>query len=200
MLDKNFKEFIALLEKKRVKYLVIGGYAVGIHGFPRYTEDLDIFIALSPQNAAKMPSVFEEFGFKNLAISKDDFLKKDYVVEVGREPLKIQILTGIDGVTFNECYRNKVFIVDDRQVIPFIGIAELLKNKKASPRAKDKIDLAELKRVIKNQEKACGLEVERAMALHKAGQNPLVDGDQLMRKARKRIEGKHSKKKQSSND
>ena len=151
MLDKNFKEFIALLEKEAVKYLVIGGYAVGIHGFPRYTEDLDIFIAISPHNAERMPLVFQEFGFTDFALSKEDFLRKDYIVEVGREPLKIQVLTGIDGVTFDECYQNKLMVTDGRQKIPFIGIEQLLKNKKASPRAKDKIDLEELKHIQKKK-------------------------------------------------
>jgi hypothetical protein len=153
MLNRNFKEFIELLEKKAVKYLVIGGYAVGIHGFPRYTEDLDIFIAVSPQNASKMPSVFSEFGFTDLPITKEDFLKRDFVVEVGREPLKIQVLTGIDGVTFNECYQNRIIIDDGGQKIPFIGIEQLLKNKTASPRAKDKIDVEELKQIQKKKGK-----------------------------------------------
>ncbi len=88
MLEKNFREFIALLEREQVKYLVIGGHAVAAHGFPRFTVDLDIFIAINPKNAVKMLTVFKEFGFGSLAITKDDFLKGDYVVEVGREQPK----------------------------------------------------------------------------------------------------------------
>ena len=149
ILNKNFHEFIALLEKAGVKYLIIGGYALGIHGFPRYTADLDVFIAVSQDNAAKMPAVFAEFGFPDLDISKEDFLKKDFVVEVGREPWKIQVLTGIDGVTFDQCYKGKILVKDGALDVPFIGLDELVKNKAASPRAKDKIDFQELSRIRK---------------------------------------------------
>ena len=151
MLNTSFHEFLVLLAKHSVKYLVVGGYALGVHGFPRYTADLDVFIAVSPENAKKMPEVFKEFGFPDLDISEHDFLQKDFVIEIGREPWKIQVLTGIDGVTFNECDKGKLFVEDRELKIPFIGFDQLLKNKAASPRAKDKIDLAELKR-IKSQD------------------------------------------------
>jgi len=151
MLEKNFREFIALLEKEQVKYLVIGGHAVAAHGFPRFTVDLDIFIAINPKNAVKMLAVFKEFGFGNLALTEDDFLKEDYVVEVGREPLKIQVLTGIDGVTFDECYKKRITISDEGLQVPFIGLGQLLKNKAASARPKDRIDLEELKRLQMQQ-------------------------------------------------
>lgn len=103
MLNKHFREFIGLLEKRRVKYLVVGGYAVRLHGFPRYTGDLDVFIAVSPENAAKMLTVFAEFGFGDLGLGTADFLEAETVVEIGREPMEIQVLTGIDGVTFEQC-------------------------------------------------------------------------------------------------
>jgi hypothetical protein len=144
MLNKNFQEFIELLEKHAVKYLVVGGYAVGLHGFPRYTGDLDVFIALSPANAAKILRVFADFGFADLGLKPEDFLEPDMVVEIGREPLKIQILTGIDGVTFDQCYAGRTLLSQGALKIPFIGLDQLLQNKAASPRGKDKIDLEEL--------------------------------------------------------
>ena len=147
MLEKNFREFITLLEKEHVKYLVIGGHAVAVHGFPRYTVDLDIFIAINQKNAVKMLTVFKDFGFGSLALTEDDFLKEDYVVEVGREPLKIQVLTGIDGVAFDECYKERITINDRGLEVPFIGLGQLLKNKAASARPKDRIDLEELNRL-----------------------------------------------------
>jgi hypothetical protein len=89
MLEMKFREFIALLEKEHVKYLVIDGHAVAVPGFPRYTVELDIFIAINPRNAARMLTVFKDFGFGSLALTKSDFLKEDNVVDVGREPLRI---------------------------------------------------------------------------------------------------------------
>ena len=147
MLNRHFQEFIELLEKQNVRYLLIGGYAVGFHGFPRYTGDLDVFIAIDSENAEKLLRVFGLFGFSDLGLEVNDFLEKDIVVEIGREPLKIQILTGIDGVEFEECYDGRAYLDIYDLKIPFIGFDELLKNKEASPRAKDKIDVDELKRL-----------------------------------------------------
>lgn len=151
MLNRHFQEFIELLESHGVKYVVVGGYAVGLHGFPRYTGDLDVFIAISEENAGRLFSVFSEFGFPDLGLTEKDFLEEEVVVEIGREPLKIQVLTGIDGVTFDECYENRTYFELEKARVPFIGFDELLKNKAASPRAKDKIDLEELKRIRDDQ-------------------------------------------------
>ena len=147
MLNKHFREFIELLEKNKVRYLIVGGYAVGLHGFPRYTGDLDVFIAISEENARSVLQSFSDFGFADLGLSEGDFLEEEIVIEIGREPLKIQVLTGIDGVTFEECWIEKKEIALSDTTIPFIGIESLLKNKEASDRAKDKIDLEELKRI-----------------------------------------------------
>ena len=146
MFNKHFREFIELLESRGVEYLVVGGYAVGVHGFPRYTGDLDVFVALKENNAKKILRVLEEFGFSDLGLSVNDFLEPDMVVEIGREPMKIQVLTGIDGVSFDECREEmKRFSIDGIEV-PFIGIECLLRNKEASPRSKDKIDFEELRK------------------------------------------------------
>jgi hypothetical protein len=147
ILNRHFQEFLELLESRGVEYLVVGGYAVGLHGFPRYTGDLDIFIAISEDNARKLIEVFEAFGFSNLGLNAKDFLEEEIVVEIGREPLKIQILTGIDGVRFEDCYEGRTYLELEERKVPFIGFHDLLKNKAASGRAKDKIDLEELKRI-----------------------------------------------------
>lgn len=147
MLNKHFREFIELLEKNKVRYLIVGGYAVGLHGFPRYTGDLDVFIAISEENARSILQGFKDFGFTDLGLTEKDFLDEEIVIEIGREPLKIQVLTGIDGVTFEECWLEKKEVILSGKTIPFIGIESLLKNKAASGRAKDKIDLEELRRI-----------------------------------------------------
>jgi predicted nucleotidyltransferase len=147
MLNRHFLEFIASLEKHGARFLVVGGYAVGIHGFPRYTGDLDVFIAISRDNARRILQAFADFGFNDLGLDENDFMEEEVVVEIGREPLKIQVLTGIDGVSFDECYAERISVVVDGHQIPFIGFESLLKNKAASPRAKDQIDLLELTRL-----------------------------------------------------
>ena len=143
-LNQDFREFIGLLESEAVSYLIVGGYAVGLHGFPRYTGDIDFFVAIEAENAGKLVRVFELFGFGEIGLTEDDFLTEDFVIEVGREPRKIQVLTGIDGVTFAECYQHRVEVEDEGLKMKFIGKDDLLKNKAASARPKDLIDLQTL--------------------------------------------------------
>ena len=147
ILNRHFREFIELLAKHKVEYLVVGGYAVGLHGFPRYTGDLDIFVAISKDNAARLVKVFSDFGFSDLGLKETDFLEEETIVEIGREPAKIQILTGIDGVAFGTCYGHRIIFDDDGLSVPFISFDDLVVNKASSPRAKDKIDLEELRRL-----------------------------------------------------
>jgi predicted nucleotidyltransferase len=146
-LNKDFQEFIALLEARGVDYLVVGGYAVGLHGFPRFTGDLDFFVAISEANAAKLMEVFADFGFGDIGLRPDDFLAKDFVVEIGREPRKIQVLTGIDGVVFDECFAHRVEVEIAGMTVKFIGKTDLIRNKTAAARPKDLIDAEQLGKI-----------------------------------------------------
>ncbi len=146
MLPRPFKEFIKLLEGNKVKYLIVGGYAVSIHGYPRYTGDLDIFIAIDASNAQGTLQAFREFGFTDLEISKSDFLEPDTVVEIGREPLKIQVMTGIDGVQFDECFDSKIEVDIEDLKLPVISYEMLIRNKLSTGRGKDKVDAEELQK------------------------------------------------------
>ncbi len=145
-LNQDFREFIGLLEAREVRYLVVGGYAVGLHGFPRYTGDIDFFIALDPDNADRVMAVFDDFGFGKVGVTSKDFLTPHSVIEIGREPRKIQVLTGIDGVEFEHCYNNRIQMPRGSGSIDVIGREDLLANKRASGRAKDLLDVAELTR------------------------------------------------------
>lgn len=158
MLNKHFQDFLGLLEKHKVEYVIVGGYAVGVHGFPRYTGYIDVFVGISGQNAGRLVDVFNEFGFAFLSLKAGDFLEPDTVVEVGREPMKIQVLTGIDGVTFDRCRSDRMMVNISGLQVPFIGFESLLANKAASPRSKDRIDLEELTRLRDLQKKR---EIER---------------------------------------
>jgi hypothetical protein len=147
MLNRHFQDFLGLLEKHGVECVVVGGYAVGVHCFPRYTGELDVFVAISRKNADRLIGVFGGFGFSSLNLKPEDFLEPDTVVEIGREPMKIQVLTGIDGVSFERCRGDRILVNVSGLEIPLIGIESLLANKAASPRNRDKIDLEELTRL-----------------------------------------------------
>jgi hypothetical protein len=147
MLKKHFLDFLKLLESHKVEFVVVGGYAVGVHGFPRYTGDLDLFVAINRENADRLVGVFKETGFASLNLKPEDFLERDTVVEIGREPIKIQVLTGIDGVSFKRCQDDRILINVLGTEIPLIGFDSLLANKAASPRSKDRIDFEELTRI-----------------------------------------------------
>ena len=145
-LNEDFSEFARLLEEADVKYLIVGGYSVALHGFPRYTGDIDFFVAISPENATKLVEVFNVFGFGALGLSESDFTEPDYVIEIGREPRKIQVLTGIDGVLFETAWKNRVIVSMNGMNLKFLGKEDLIANKRAVGRPKDQIDLLELEK------------------------------------------------------
>ena len=145
MLSQDFKEFVELLNKNEVEYLIVGGYAVGIHGYPRYTGDLDIWINATRQNARKMVAVLTEFGFDSFGLTEEDFTKLGNVIQMGYPPFRIDILTTIDGVRFKDCYKNKIVVLHDEITLDVIGIEDLRRNKKVSGRLKDIDDLENLK-------------------------------------------------------
>ena len=144
ILHPDFKDFLKLLNSQGVKYLVVGGYAVGYHGYPRATGDMDIWIAVNPDNALKVKRVFCDFGMPSSEVSEDLFLKKDKIIRMGNPPVRIEVITGASGVDFSECYSRREVIDIDGISINFISIDDLKKNKKASGRHKDLADLEHL--------------------------------------------------------
>ena len=143
-LVKDFEEFIELLNKNEVKYLVVGGYAFAIHAYPKFTNDIDFFVLSKKSNIDKIISVLKEFGFDISRIGADDLLKKDKVVQLGEPPYRIDLLTSIDGVDFEDAWQQKVCGRYGEQVLYFISKEDLIRNKKASGRKKDLDDLNEL--------------------------------------------------------
>ena len=135
-LEKDIIEFIELCNKHEVKYLVIGGYAVSIHGHPRSTKDIDVCIEMSERNASKMVQVINDFGFGSLQLNKDDFLKRDSIVQLGFPPLRIDILNDLDGVPFEEAWENRKVVSFEKVLVNFIGYNDLLivkeKNREAA--------------------------------------------------------------------
>ena len=146
ILHKDLKEFLKSFNDHRVNYLVVGGYAVGIHGRPRYTGDLDIFIEASPANAKRVADSFQAFGFDPSAFNAAAFEQPNRIIDLGREPVKIQVMTSISGVSFEECLRGCIRVQIDGLEVPFIGYEQLIKNKSATGRSKDLADVDELNR------------------------------------------------------
>ncbi len=133
-----------MLQAHGVKHLLVGGWAVGYHGYPRSTDDLDVWIAISPANADRVVSVFREFGFDAPELSADLFLKEGSIVRIGVEPVRIEVMTSVSGVQFEECYRGRLETTLDDVPVSLINLSHLRLNKNASGRLKDLSDLENL--------------------------------------------------------
>lgn len=143
-LSQDFKEFIQLLNAHNVAYLVVGGYAVAIHGFPRTTGDIDFWVKPNEENAKRMVQALIDFGFGSVDVSVADFVKEDSVVQLGFPPNRIDIMTSVSGITFDECWQNKKEVEYEGEKINFISLRHLRINKKESGRDKDNLDLKNL--------------------------------------------------------
>lgn len=143
-LAKDFEDFIGLLNKYEVEYLVVGGYALAFHGRPRHTGDLDIWINISEDNANKIVRAVHAFGLASLGFTNEDFLKPGYVTQIGYPPLRIDILNNIDGVNFNEAFVNRQTLDIEGTVIHYIGLFDFIQNKKVTGRPRDLADIIEI--------------------------------------------------------
>lgn len=140
-LPADFKEFLKLLNAKKVEYLLVGGYAVGYYGYPRPTGDMDIWIRSEPRNAERVVAALKEFGFP---AQTELFLQSSQIVRMGMPPFRIELMTSIDGVEFDDCYAERNRVVIDDVEVEIISFSHLKENKKASGRPKDQADLENL--------------------------------------------------------
>ena len=143
-LPPDFREFLRLLNAHQVEYLLIGGYAVAYHGYPRATADMDIWIATHPRNAARVVAALKEFGFDVPELSVELFQAENQIVRMGVPPVRIEVATGISGVTFAACYADRVIDVLDSLEVSLINLHDLKRNKRAAGRHKDLDDLENL--------------------------------------------------------
>ena len=146
ILPRDSKEFIASLNSANVKYLIVGGYALALHGLPRTTSDLDVFVEISAENADRLCAAIREFGFDSVGLQPKDFLSSDQVVQLGVRPGRIDVLTSISGVEFEHAWSNRVSVVWEGLPVSVIGKADLIANKRATGRPRDLTDVAELER------------------------------------------------------
>lgn len=143
-LPEDFREFLRLLNDHGVEYLLIGGYAVGYHGYPRTTADLDVWVAIDSSNATKLVDVFSDFGMRSAELNPTLFMTPGTIVRMGLAPVRIEVLNEIDGVDFDRCKDRSVTADMDGIPVPLIALADLRANKLASGRHKDLDDLEHL--------------------------------------------------------
>jgi hypothetical protein len=141
MLNPDFRDMLSCLRSAEVEFIVVGAYALAAHGRPRATGDIDIWVRDSPGNAQKVLRALEEFGAPLSNLSVEDFTTPDAIVQLGVEPCRIDLLTGIDGLDFEEAWGNKLAVTLDDLEIYVLSRGDLLKNKLAAGRAKDRGDV-----------------------------------------------------------
>ena len=140
-LEADLREFIELLNALKVRYIVVGAFAVAYHGYPRYTGDIDLFIERSSENAQAIVNAIQQFGFGDLGLSTEDFLQEDQVIQLGVAPNRIDLLTFLSGVEFQEAWITRVQGEIAGLSVPIISKELLKKNKAASGRSQDIADL-----------------------------------------------------------
>jgi len=140
----DFRDMLASLNGHGVEYVIVGAYALAHHGAPRNTGDIDIYVRPSPENAKRMVDVLRDFGFGSLGLTQADFTEPDQVVQLGREPVRIDLLTSISGVTWEEAHAGKVAGMYGDVPVSYLGRAQLAANKRAAGRKKDLADLEAL--------------------------------------------------------
>jgi hypothetical protein len=143
-LDPDFKDLIALLNSEGVRYLLLGGYAVNYHGYHRFTGDIDFWIATDAENAERVSKALQRFGFSANAVKPELFTVPGKAHVFGTKPVRVDLLTGPSGVDFEDCYSRRIVDVLDGVEVSIISLADLRRNKSASGRDKDKLDLKEL--------------------------------------------------------
>jgi hypothetical protein len=144
LLNQDFKEFIQSLNDNNVRYLVVGGYAVAFHGYPRYTKDIDIWLAVDQENAANVVRALEQFGFASLGLAAQDFLDPHTVIQLGYPPCRIDLIMTLNDVDFSQCYPSRIEVAIQDVTMKFIDLENLKKNKRAAGRLQDLADVEHL--------------------------------------------------------
>ena len=146
--EKDFEDLLKSFNKHKVKYCIVGAYAVAFHAVPRFTKDMDLFVEASPTNAKKIITALKEFGFLISSLTEKDFSNPGKTVQLGYEPVRVDLLTAIDGCKFETVWKNRKKGNYGKQAAFFINANDLIKNKKASNRKQDQADLEILRKNI----------------------------------------------------
>lgn len=144
MLNKDYKEMLQCLLEENVRFLLVGAYAVAVHGYPRATKDIDFFVWATPENASSLMKALIKFGAPLDKISESDFSSKGIVFQIGNSPRRIDIITSASGIDFEQAYSNKQMVLLEGLEVPVISLQDLIANKRASGRAQDLADVEKL--------------------------------------------------------
>lgn len=150
--EKDYEDLLRLFNKHRVRYCIVGAFAFAFYALPRYTKDMDILIEPTMENGRQILAALKEFGFGGLKLKETDFSRKGRFVQMGYEPVRVDLITSISGVSFEEVWKNRKRGVYGRTKACFIGINELIKSKKAAGRKQDEVDL-EILRLARRMKK-----------------------------------------------
>jgi hypothetical protein len=142
--QQDFRELLALLNKHAIEYLIVGGYALAFHGAPRFTGDIDIFVRPHPQNAARLLEALKEFGFGSANLTEADFSTPNMVIQLGAPPVRVDLVTSLTGVSWEEAVAAKSPGTYGDVPVFFIGRKEFIANKRAMGRRKDLADIEAL--------------------------------------------------------
>ncbi|MBM3246904.1 MAG: hypothetical protein FJZ13_06260 [Candidatus Omnitrophica bacterium] len=143
-IERDFEELLGFFNKNGVRYCIVGAFAVGFYGYPRYTKDIDIFVEPSIENGNKIVKALDDFGFGELKLSPEDFARKGAIIQLGCEPVRADLINSIKGCTFQRAWKNKQVGQYGKEKVFFIGLGELVKSKQATGRRQDKVDIQTL--------------------------------------------------------
>lgn len=149
--EKDFEDLFALFNKHDVRYCVVGAYAVALYARPRYTKDLDVLVDATNENAGRILAALDDFGFGSLALTKSDFCKPGMIIQLGFEPLRIDLLTSIEGLSFDEIWQRRTTAFYGEQQVFFIGLEDFIAAKKIANRKQDQADVELLEEALKRQ-------------------------------------------------
>jgi len=144
VLNPDYREFFQFLNENEVRYLVVGGYAVAFHGYPRYTKEIDVWIESTAANASRLLQALQDFGFGSLDLNEDDFLTPDQIIQLGYLPARIDLITSLAGVGFDECFASRLEVEISGLRINFIDRGNLIRNKRASGRLQGQADVEQI--------------------------------------------------------
>jgi predicted nucleotidyltransferase len=153
MLNNDYKEMLQCLSEEDVKFLLVGAYALAVHGFPRATKDIDFFVWATPKNAASLMRALAKFGAPTEGVAESDFSAEGVIFQIGNSPRRIDIITTIDGVKFEQAYANRKTFSIEGLHIPVISLEDLITNKRASGRKQDLADVEKLESQLKGKRK-----------------------------------------------
>jgi hypothetical protein len=145
MVERDFVALLRLFNRHRVRYCVVGAYAFAFHARPRYTKDLDIFVEPSFKNGERIIKALREFGFGRLKLTAEDFIQPGRFIQLGYEPVRVDLLTSLEGLTFEQVWQHRVLGRYGNARVPFIGRDEFIRNKTLVGRRQDQADLEKLR-------------------------------------------------------